>query len=163
MINHSFFKTGGIMINGKTDEEIKNQMGGKTLQDVYQLCCEVMGIENVTPIIKNHVSSLILEDHFTALEIMRCIVYADEIEHLTFKPQFGIRGTLLNIREASAKYFYNLEKLKEKQVKEANDFLKFQDNKIIINISKIPHKKRQQKKLDVSEIQVEEEDNHHDN
>lgn len=140
-------------------EEDNYEPGSKTLQDVYDMCCDLMGLDHITPLLRNQVSSLILDYNFTPLEIMRCLSYADENEHVEFKPIFGIKTTVLSIREPAAKYFEKLIQDNKRREDEADKIIKFQNNSIVINISKIQHKPYKKKILDISEVDVKEDNN----
>lgn len=139
-------------------EENKNnyEPGSKTIKDVYDMCCELMGLSSVTQLLRNQVNDLILVNHFTPLEIMRCLSYADENAHANFNPVYGIKSTVLSVREPAAKYFEKLIQENKRREQEADRIIKFQNDSIVINISKIQHKPCKKKFLDISQIDVEE-------
>ena len=125
-----------------------------TVYQLYDLIREVMGVKSIPPVISKQVSRLILTENFTYKEIARCVVYYTEIQEQKISPVYGV-AFCSNIRELAAKYFKQLELEQLKQSGEAQKIVEYQDNNIIFNINKLPHKKRVPKQLDINEIDIE--------
>ena len=128
-------------------------------EDLDALIMEVTGLTTITPMINKQVQRFCIEEKMTWKEIARCIVWYTEVAHKEVNPIYGI-AFVPNVRELAEKYFHQLELDQQRQNKAAQKVVEYQDNNIIFNISKIPHKKRKPKFLNIAEINVE--DDHTD-
>lgn len=129
-----------------------------TREDLYELICEVTGLNSVTPVIERQVFKYITELKMTYKEIARCIVWYVEVEGKKFdKSYYGI-GVVPNIREQANKYFEKLKKDQEEKQRQAEEAAASSGNNIIFNISSLEHKRRKPKSFDISKIDVGEEE-----
>lgn len=127
----------------------------KTRKELEELIKEVMSITTITPLINKHIDDLVLLNDMTFLEIMRCIVYIDEVLQRKIEPFYGIKTQVLSIREQSNKYFKQKELDLQKQSEEGAKIVQYQDNNIIFNIKSLKSKKRNPKQFfDVAEIEL---------
>lgn len=126
-----------------------------TLADLHNLIKEVMGIHDLTPMIRKQIQNFILNLKMTPKEIGRCIVWYVEVFHGTLSTVYGL-GIIPNIREEANKYFSKLELDQQRQQAEARKVVEYQDNNIIFNIKNLQHEQRKpRKQLDISQIDVE--------
>lgn len=126
-----------------------------TRQELEQIILEVMGATSITPVVKNQINRYVLEYGYTFKQIAQAIVWYDEVEHGTWKPQFGI-AVVPNVMEQAQKYFKQLELDQQRQLAEAQKIVEYQDNNIIFNIKSLEHKKRKPKQLDINSIDLSE-------
>lgn len=134
-----------------------------TRTQLDELILELSGLSQITPIISRQISRFVITDKMSFLEIARCVDYYVEILGLEIKPEYGI-SFVPNIREATQKYFKQLELDKQKQQQEAEKVIKYQDKNIIINIKSynLLNKPRPPKSFDMGAIDVNEEDDTND-
>lgn len=125
--------------------------------DLEQMICEVMGLSTITPMISKQINRFILDYDMSFKEIARCVVWYVEVFGGELNPVYGI-GIIPNIREKAAAYFKQLELDQQRQAEQARKVIEIQDNNIIFNVNNVPRRKREPKKLDISEINVEGED-----
>lgn len=126
--------------------------------DLEDMICEVMGIKSITPMISKQINRYILDYDMSFKEIARCVVWYVEVFGGELNTVYGL-GILPNIREQAAAYFKKLELDQQKQAIEAKKVVEYQDNNIIFNIKSLQHKKRKPKQLDISDINVEGDNN----
>lgn len=124
-----------------------------SLKELQQLIKDVMGIQTITPMISRQINKFVLDYNMTYKEIARCIVWYTEVAKQTLEPLYGI-GMIVNVREQAAAYFKQLELDQQRQRKEAEKVVQYQDNNIIFNIKSLKHKKKQPKQIDISQIDV---------
>lgn len=124
-----------------------------SLKELQQLIRDVMGIQTITPMISRQINKFVLDYNMTYKEIARCIVWYTEVAKQTLEPLYGI-GMIVNVREQAAAYFKQLELDQQRQRKEAEKVVQYQDNNIIFNIRSLKHKKKQPKQIDISQIDV---------
>lgn len=124
-----------------------------SLKELQQLIKDVMGIKTITPMISRQINKFVLDYNMTYKEIARCIVWYTEVAKQTLEPLYGI-GMIVNVREQTAAYFKQLELDQQRQRKEAEKVVQYQDNNIIFNIKSLKHKKKQPKQIDISQIDV---------
>ena len=124
-----------------------------SLKELQQLIKDVMGIKTITPMISRQINKFVLDYNMTYKEIARCIVWYTEVAKQTLEPLYGI-GMIVNVREQAAAYFKQLELDQQRQRKEAEKVVQYQDNNIIFNIKSLKHKKKQPKQIDISQIDV---------
>ena len=124
-----------------------------SLKELQQLIRDVMGIQTITPMISRQINKFVLDYNMTYKEIARCIVWYTEVAKQTLEPVYGI-GMIVNVREQAAAYFKQLELDQQRQRKEAEKVVQYQDNNIIFNIKSLKHKKKQPKQIDISQIDV---------
>lgn len=124
-----------------------------SLNELQQLIKDVMGIQTITPMISKQINKFVLDYNMTYKEIARCIVWYTEVAKQTLDPLYGI-GMIPNVREQTAAYFKQLELDQQRQQKEAEKVVQYQDNNIIFNIKSLKHKKKQPKQIDISQINV---------
>lgn len=124
-----------------------------SLNELQQLIKDVMGIKTITPMISKQINKFVLDYNMTYKEIARCIVWYTEVAKKTFDPLYGI-GMVVNVREQATAYFKQLELDQQRQQKEAEKVVQYQDNNIIFNIKSLKHKKKQPKQIDISQINV---------
>ena len=124
-----------------------------SLKELQQLIRDVMGIQTITPMISRQINKFVLDYNMTYKEIARCIVWYTEVAKQTLEPSYGI-GMIVNVREQAAAYFKQLELDQQRQRKEAEKVVQYQDNNIIFNIKSLKHKKKQPKQIDISQIDV---------
>lgn len=124
-----------------------------SLKELQQLIRDVMGIQTITPMISRQINKFVLDYNMTYKEIARCIVWYTEVAKQTLEPLYGI-GMIVNVREQAAAYFKQLELDQQRQRKEAEKVVQYQDNNIIFNIKSLKHKKKQPKQIDISQIDV---------
>lgn len=124
-----------------------------SLKELQQLIKDVMGIKTITPMISRQINKFVLDYNMTYKEIARCIVWYTEVAKQTLEPLYGI-GMIVNVREQTAAYFKQLELDQQRQQKEAEKVVQYQDNNIIFNIKSLKHKKKQPKQIDISQIDV---------
>ena len=129
-----------------------------TREDLEKLICELVGVDEVTPLIHKHISELSLVYKMTWKEIARCLVYYAEVCKGTFKVEYGIKTTCTSVREKAEKYFKQLELDQQKQKGEAAKIVEYQENNIIFHISSLENKKRTPKQLDINDIDITEGD-----
>ena len=137
-------------------------MANLTKAELEKMICEVMEIKTITPQLRKQVSKYVLEDNMTYLEIARCIVYYQEIAHGVLNPVYGL-WFIPSVKERAAKHFKELEDAKRQQEAEAQKVVEYQDNNIIFNIKALTHQRRKPKHFDLSEINVEGDENNGDN
>lgn len=124
-----------------------------SLKELQQLIKDVMGIKTITPMISRQINKFVLDYNMTYKEIARCIVWYTEVAKQKLEPLYGI-GMVVNVREQAAAYFKQLELDQQRQRKEAEKVVQYQDNNIIFNIKSLKHKKKQPKQIDISQINV---------
>lgn len=124
-----------------------------SLKELQQLIKDVMGIKTITPMISRQINKFVLDYNMTYKEIARCIVWYTEVAKQKLEPLYGI-GMVVNVREQAAAYFKQLELDQQRQQKEAEKVVQYQDNNIIFNIKSLKHKKKQPKQIDISQINV---------
>lgn len=124
-----------------------------SLNELQQLIKDVMGIQTITPMISKQINKFVLDYNMTYKEIARCIVWYTEVAKQKLEPLYGI-GMVVNVREQAAAYFKQLELDQQRQQKEAEKVVQYQDNNIIFNIKSLKHKKKQPKQIDISQINV---------
>ena len=126
-----------------------------TKKELETLILELSGLKQITPLISKQISRLVING-MTFLEIARCVDYYVEILDHQIKPEYGI-AFVSSIREPAGEYFRQLELDKQKQEKEAEKVIKYQDKNIIINIKSYNslNKPRPPKTFDVNEIKVD--------
>lgn len=124
-----------------------------SLKELQQLIRDVMGIQTITPMISRQINKFVLDYNMTYKEIARCIVWYTEVAKQTLEPLYGI-GMIVNVREQASAYFKQLELDQQRQRKEAEKVVQYQDNNIIFNIKSLKHKKKQPKQIDISQIDV---------
>lgn len=129
-----------------------------TKKDLEQLVMDVMHISSITPTIKRQINNFVLVDNMTYKEIARCIVWYDEVFGGKLEPIYGL-AFVPAVKERAAAYFRQLELEQRKKAAEAQKLVEFQDKNIIFNIRSLQHQRRKAKQLDLSEINVEGEDN----
>ena len=125
-----------------------------TRQDLEQMICDVIGLQSITPVITKQINKFVLIDNMTFKDIMRCIVWYDEVFHGKFEPIYGL-SFVPSVKDRAAKYFQDLAKQVQVQQEQAKKIVEYQQNNIIFNIQSLEHKKRQAKQLDISEINIE--------
>lgn len=128
-----------------------------TRADLNVLIQEVMGIETITPMINKQINRFVLEYDMDFKEIARCIVWIVDVQKSALSPMYGL-GMVPNVREATAKYFKQLELDQQKQNAEAKKVVEYQDNNIIVNIKSLKHNKRRPKQFNIEDITVEGDD-----
>jgi len=126
-----------------------------TRAELEQIIMDVMGATSITPIVTKQINRFVIENGYTFKQIAQAIVWYDEVEHGTFKPQYGI-AVVPNVMEEAQKYFKKLELDQQRQLAEAQKIVEYQDNNIIFNIKSLEHKKRKPKQLDISSIDISE-------
>lgn len=124
-----------------------------SLKELQQLIKDVMGIKTITPMISRQINKFVLDYNMTYKEIARCIVWYTEVAKQKLESLYGI-GMVVNVREQAAAYFKQLELDQQRQQKEAEKVVQYQDNNIIFNIKSLKHKKKQPKQIDISQINV---------
>ena len=125
-----------------------------TKQDLFDMICDLMGIQKVTPMIIKQVNKFVLEYGMTFKEIARCAVYYVDVKGGVLDTMYGL-GIIPNIREQALKYFHQLELDQQKQLAQAQKIVEYQDNNIIFNIGSLKHKKRQPKQFNIQDVIVE--------
>lgn len=128
-----------------------------TKKDLFDLICEIMEIQEVTPMIIRQVNRFVLEYDMSFKDIARCIVYYTDVKGGVLDTMYGL-GIVPNIREQAAKYFKQLELDQQKQLAQAQKIVEYQDNNIIFNIGSLKHKKREPKQFNILDIKVEGDD-----
>lgn len=130
-----------------------------TKTSLEELILELSGLKKITPIISKHISRYVIEEKMTYLEIARCVDYYVEVLGHEIKPEFGL-SFVLNVREPAKEFFKQLELDKQKQQQEAEKIIEYQDNNIIINIKSYNqlNKQKEPKKVDISSIDVSDEE-----
>lgn len=128
-----------------------------TKDDLFQLVREVMGIQEITPMILKQINRFVLLENMTFRDIARCIVWYIEVAGGTFQPMYGL-GMIPNIKEQAMKYFKQLELDQQKQLAQAQKIVEYQDNNIIFNIGSLKHKKREPKQFNIEDIDIEGDD-----
>ena len=93
----------------------------------------------------------------TLKEIARCIDWYVEVRKGKIDPLYGL-WFVPNVREQAEQYFKQLELDQQRQAEQARKVIEIQDNNIIFNVNSVPRRKREPKKLDISEINVKGED-----
>ena len=123
--------------------------------DLENMVKKVLGVENLTPLIKKQIANMRLDLNMTYKEIGRCLIYYVEVLGKEFDnwELYGI-GLIKNLREQANKYFEQLKLDQLKRQEEAKKLVKYQDNNIIFNIKDLQNlkKKRQPKQIDMSKI-----------
>ena len=128
-----------------------------TKDDLFQLVREVMGIQEITPMILKQINRFVLLENMNFKDIARCIVWYTEVAGGTFQPMYGL-GMIPNIKEQAMKYFKQLELDQQKQLAQAQKIVEYQDNNIIFNIGSLKHKKREPKQFNIEDIDIEGDD-----
>ena len=124
-----------------------------TKDDLVKIIKEVMGLENITPMITRQINRFILEDNMTYKDIAKCIVWYTEVHGGFLSSVYGL-GMVPNIREQALKYFKQLELDQQKQLAEAQRVVEYQDNNIIFHIGSLKHKKREPKQFNIEDIEI---------
>ena len=127
-------------------------------EDLYKLICEVFGFQTETQIprsIRNQINRFVLNDKMTPLEIARCIAYYTEELGKNVDKLYGI-WFVPNVRTDADAHFKQLELEQQNRQAEAQKAVEYQDNNIIFHISSLSHEKRQPPQIDISAINVEE-------
>lgn len=124
-----------------------------TRQDLENLICEVMDIKSITPTIRKQINNFILIDNMTYKDIMRCVVWYQEVFHGKFEPIYGL-SFVPSVKDRAAKYFEELAKKVQRQQEQAKKIVEYQQNNIIFNIHSLEHKKRKAKQFDLKEIDI---------
>lgn len=125
--------------------------------ELEQLIKELMGIQSIPPNFNKQINKFVLENDMTLKEIARCIVWYVEVRQDKIDPLYGL-WFVPNVREQAAQYFKKLELDQQRQAEQARKVIEIQDNNIIFNVNNVPRRKREPKKLDISEINVKGED-----
>ena len=125
--------------------------------ELEQLIKELMGVQSIPPNFNKQINKFVLENDMTLKEIARCIDWYAEVRQCKIDPLYGL-WFVPNVREQAAQYFKQLELDQQRQAEQARKVIEIQDNNIIFNVNSVPRRKREPKKLDISEINVEGED-----
>lgn len=124
-----------------------NDFGKKELRD---LICETLSIPKTTNTIERQINRFVMELGFSYKEIGRAVVYGLTIKKITYESIFGI-GFVQNIIPEANKYFENLKKEKEKQLKSIEEANKQSD----IILTGKPKNRRKIKTIDIEKLNVE--------
>ena len=125
--------------------------------ELEQLIKELMGIQSIPPNFNKQINKFVLENDMTLKEIARCIDWYVEVRQGKIDPLYGL-WFVPNVRKQAAQYFKQLELDQQRQAEQARKVIEIQDNNIIFNVNSVPRRKREPKKLDISEINVKGED-----
>ena len=125
--------------------------------ELEQLIKELMGIQSIPPNFNKQINKFVLENDMTLKEIARCIDWYVEVRKGKIDPLYGL-WFVPNVREQAEQYFKQLELDQQRQAEQARKVIEIQDNNIIFNVNSVPRRKREPKKLDISEINVKGED-----
>ena len=125
--------------------------------ELEQLIKELMGIQSIPPNFNKQINKFVLENDMTLKEIARCIDWYVEVRQCKIDPLYGL-WFVPHVREQAEQYFKQLELDQQRQAEQARKVIEIQDNNIIFNVNSVPRRKREPKKLDISEINVKGED-----
>lgn len=125
--------------------------------ELEQLIKELMGVQSIPPNFNKQINKFVLENDMTLKEIARCIDWYVEVRQGKIDPLYGL-WFVPNVREQAEQYFKQLELDQQRQAEQARKVIEIQDNNIIFNVNNVPRRKREPKKLDISEINVKGED-----
>ena len=125
--------------------------------ELEQLIKELMGVQSIPPNFNKQINKFVLENDMTLKEIARCIDWYVEVRQCKIDPLYGL-WFVTNVREQAEQYFKQLELDQQRQAEQARKVIEIQDNNIIFNVNSVPRRKREPKKLDISEINVKGED-----
>lgn len=125
--------------------------------ELEQLIKELMGVQSIPPNFNKQINKFVLENDMTLKEIARCIDWYVEVRKGKIDPLYGL-WFVPNVREQAEQYFKQLELDQQRQAEQARKVIEIQDNNIIFNVNSVPRRKREPKKLDISEINVKGED-----
>ena len=125
--------------------------------ELEQLIKELMGVQSSPPNFNKQINKFVLENDMTLKEIARCIDWYVEVRKGKIDPLYGL-WFVPNVREQAEQYFKQLELDQQRQAEQARKVIEIQDNNIIFNVNSVPRRKREPKKLDISEINVKGED-----
>lgn len=125
-----------------------NDFGKKELRE---LICETLSIPKTTNTIEKQINRFVMELGFSYKEIGRAIVYGLTIKKITYESIFGI-GFVQNIVPEANRYFENLKKEREKQLKSIEEANK--QSNIILKMGE-PKKRRKIKTIDIEKLNVE--------
>lgn len=127
-----------------------------TRNDLLDLIKDIFKITEIPPMINKQILRCITVHNMNFKEIARCLVYIVEVKKITLELQYGI-ASVLTFREDAGKYFHQLELDKQKQEAEGKKAVEIQGDIIKFTIKK-SNKKRKIKQLDITDIQVGEDD-----
>lgn len=127
-------------------------------QDLEKIICDLIGISEISPMIKRQINRLVLENDMSFKEIARCLVWYVEVQKGKLSPIYGI-AIAASIREPAGAYFKQLELDQQQKAKEAKKVAEYQENTIIFHIDAIQHPNKKPKLIDISSIDVKGDDN----
>lgn len=127
----------------------------KSVQDIYNELCRLYKYDAPTDSMRRDVNRLILECHFTPLQIIRCLVYNEEVLHESFTTlKYGLRFVERTMPE-SDRYYEKL--IAEKAIREARGKKgaeTIQKNEHVLHVPPQPPIKRKKLHIDVDAIEV---------
>lgn len=151
-----------VAANGAAEQPLENPVSAVpspefSINNLYDIIREVIGCQQISPVIQKQINEYIIRDNMTFKEIARCIVWCDEVgmkdKKDKWNPMYGI-GCIRNVREATAKYFSELEKEQKQKEAEAQQAKVIAQSNIVFKVGKISKPKRSPKFYNIAEIDV---------
>ena len=125
-----------------------------TVQDVYNELCRLYQYNEPTDIMRRDVNWLILERRYTPLQIIRCLVYNEEVLHEQFITlKYGLKFIDRTMPESN-RYWEKLEQ--EKAIEEARgkQGARKAQNIHVIHVPPQPPIKRRAPQIDIGAIKI---------
>jgi len=88
-----------------------------TRDKLEKLICNILEIDQINKLIKGQINRMVTEEGYNYQDIARSLLFAKEVYHFQFQPQYGI-GIASYYMSDARKYFEKLKREKEHKKRE---------------------------------------------
>lgn len=121
-----------------------------TKQELLKFICDIYGINECNSMILRQINKYVTEHRYDYIDIARALSYFIDVQGKPANPQYGI-AIVPYVMDDAKKYYDNLRRQKEEQLKAAEKLKKNNGNTKVIQC-KTPKKNKNKKRIKIEEL-----------